>query len=298
MSEEFVGQVSIAKTPPTPPVAIGPGGPPFTIQLDADTANITAGGHGTDGDILLRGTDNAVTVRLDGQQANLRMGGAGADGDILLFPNAGNQNADGTATIHLDGNSGNITVRDSAGNPIFRFEAGFALLDIGGQGNEGDIRVRDNGDNVRIHLDGNSGDIKLSGADFAEEFDVAESERVEPGTVMVFDQEGIVRQSREAYDKKVAGVISGAGGYRPGIVMDKQHGQSNRIPLAVLGKVYCKVDAQYSPIEVGELLTTSPTAGHAMKAGDPLKAFGAVIGKALYELKEGRGLIPMLVSLQ
>jgi hypothetical protein len=70
------------------------------------------------------------------------------------------------------------------------------------------------------------------------------------------------------------------------------------MPVALMGKVFCKVDAQYSPIEVGDLLTTSPTLGHAMKAGDPLKAFGAVLGKALQSLKEGTGMIPVLVALQ
>ncbi len=38
--------------------------------------------------------------------------------------------------------------------------------------------------------------------------------------------------------------------------------------------------------------------GHAMKAENPLKAFGAVIGKALRPLKAGQGLIPVLISLQ
>jgi hypothetical protein len=68
--------------------------------------------------------------------------------------------------------------------------------------------------------------------------------------------------------------------------------------VAVVGKVYCKVDAQYAPIEVGDLLTTSPTPGHAMKADDPLRAFGAVIGKALRGLQSGQGLVPILVALQ
>ena len=65
-----------------------------------------------------------------------------------------------------------------------------------------------------------------------------------------------------------------------------------------MGKVFCKVDAQFGAIEVGDLLTTSPTPGHAMKANDPLKAFGSVIGKALRTLKEGQGLIPILIALQ
>ena len=63
-------------------------------------------------------------------------------------------------------------------------------------------------------------------------------------------------------------------------------------------KVFCKVDAEYGPVEVGDLLTTLPTAGHSMKAEDPLRAFGAVIGKALASHSSGRGLIPVLVVLQ
>jgi hypothetical protein len=82
------------------------------------------------------------------------------------------------------------------------------------------------------------------------------------------------------------------------LVLDKQESGSNRQPVALLGKVFCNVDARYGAIEVGDLLTTSPTPGHAMKACDPLKAFGAVIGKALRPLHEGQGLILILIALQ
>jgi hypothetical protein len=70
------------------------------------------------------------------------------------------------------------------------------------------------------------------------------------------------------------------------------------MPIALMGKVYCKVDASYGAIEVGDLLTTSSTPGHAMKANDPMKAFGSVIGKALRPLDSGEGLIPILIALQ
>lgn len=143
-----------------------------------------------------------------------------------------------------------------------------------------------------------TGDIRLLNADCAEEFDIAAHEAVEPGTVMVLCDEGTLQTSQKAYDKRVAGVISGAGDYRPGIVLDRQDSQQNRMPIALLGKVYCKVDASYAPIEVGDLLTTAPTHGHAMKADDPVKAFGAVIGKALRPLDKGLGLIPILIALQ
>jgi hypothetical protein len=143
-----------------------------------------------------------------------------------------------------------------------------------------------------------TGDIFLVNADCSEDFDVSVEEIIEPGTVMVINQEGALQPSQHAYDKRVAGVISGAGNYKPGIILDKQQSQDNRVPIALMGKVYCKVDAQYSPIEVGDLLTTSPTPGHAMKADDPLRAFGAVIGKALRSLNSGQGMIPILIALQ
>jgi len=143
-----------------------------------------------------------------------------------------------------------------------------------------------------------TGDVTLTGADFAEEFDVTATAEAEPGTVMVLDQHGALRPSQQAYDKKVMGVISGAGDYKPGLILDKKKSSEGRIPVALVGKVYCKVDAQYAPIEIGDLLTTSSTPGHAMKTDDPFKAFGAVIGKALRPLEAGQGLIPIMVALQ
>ncbi len=153
----------------------------------------------------------------------------------------------------------------------------------------------------KLEVNGNivaTGDIRLTNADCAEDFNVSEVALVEPGTVMVLGEEEILLPSHQAYDKRVAGVISGAGNYKPGIVLDKQESQQRRLPVALLGKVYCKVDAQYGAIETGDLLTTSPTPGYAMKADDPLKAFGAVIGKALRPLAAGHSLIPILIALQ
>jgi len=143
-----------------------------------------------------------------------------------------------------------------------------------------------------------TGDIRLTNADCAEDFDVGTDVLVEPGTVMVLGEEGALFPSQHAYDKRVAGVVSGAGEFKANIVLDKKPSESNRQPISLLGKVYCKVDAQYGTIKVGDLLTTSPTPGHAMKADDPLKAFGTVIGKALRPLKERQGLIPILIALQ
>jgi hypothetical protein len=172
---------------------------------------------------------------------------------------------------------------------------GFALYgkkEGGGQAGffDGDVWIRDT---LGVGVD-----IKLAnGQDCAEDFDISEEEPIEPGDVMVLGKEGMLQPSYQAYDKRVAGVISGAGDYKPGIVLDKKQSQKNRKPVAMVGKVFCKVDASYAGIEVGDLLTTSPTRGHAMKADDPIKAFGAIIGKAIGQLEKGCGLIPILVGL-
>ena len=68
--------------------------------------------------------------------------------------------------------------------------------------------------------------------------------------------------------------------------------------MALIGRVPCLVDATTAPIMIGDLLTTSATPGHAMKADDPTRAHGAVIGKALQGQPEGTGTIAILVALQ
>lgn len=143
-----------------------------------------------------------------------------------------------------------------------------------------------------------SGDILLSGAaDCAEQFEVTGSVG-DPGMVMVFDDSERLSACTEPYDRRVAGVISGANRYRPGLILNGGESAANCRPIALIGRVYCKVDASYGAIEAGDLLTTSPTRGHAMRAADPARAFGAVIGKALNRLDGGQGEIAVLVALQ
>jgi hypothetical protein len=149
--------------------------------------------------------------------------------------------------------------------------------------------------NKDIHV---GGDIQLTNADVAEDFEVSGADKFQPGTVMVFGSQGTLAESQHAYDKRVAGVISGAGHYKPGLVLDKQQSDRNRQPVALMGKVYCKVDADFGAVQIGDLLTSSPTPGHAMKVTDSTLAFGTVIGKALSSLTSGRDLVPILVALQ
>ena len=80
--------------------------------------------------------------------------------------------------------------------------------------------------------------------------------------------------------------------------------RENKIPMAITGIVPCKVSDENGPIEIGDLLVTSSTSGHAMKAkaveigGIEIHRPGTVIGKALEELRSGKGVIEVLVCLQ
>src|SRR5262245_62115322 len=74
-----------------------------------------------------------------------------------------------------------------------------------------------------------TGDIFLPGAsDCAEHCDIAGAEQVEAGTVRSISDEGGLAPSRQAYDNRVAGVVSGAGKFKPGIILDKQGSEHSR----------------------------------------------------------------------
>jgi len=60
-------------------------------------------------------------------------------------------------------------------------------------------------------------DVILTGADCAEEFDAHQGAAIEPGSVVAFDDRGALITSNQPYNKRVAGVVSGAGSYRPGV---------------------------------------------------------------------------------
>jgi hypothetical protein len=252
--------------------------------------NLTLGGGGLDGDIILRKSDGKDVVHIDAEQANLWLGGNGDDGDIVLFPtSATNINDPDQATVWLDAQHGNLL--------------------LGGNGVDGDVVLfpsdtiidHINFEGASIHLDGDSGDIILRNADCAEDFDIVDGEQAEPGTVMAIRNDGRLGISTQAYDRRVFGVISGAGDYKPGIILDRnasRFANGIRQPIAMVGKVYCKVDANFGAIRAGDLLTTSENMGHAMKASDTQRAFGAVLGKAMKGFAHGQGMIPILVNLQ
>lgn len=141
------------------------------------------------------------------------------------------------------------------------------------------------------------------GSDLSENFDVrSESEVPQPGMIVSIDPKnpGELALCRTAHDKRVAGIISGAGGVRTGMLMGQAGTKADgKHAVALTGRVYCYVDADAAgPVEPGDLITTSNTPGHGMRVKDHSLASGAIIGKAMTALDKGKGLVLVLVSLQ
>jgi hypothetical protein len=311
MAEEFEGPVVVKRPTGQPPnfeVAKFDG----AVRLDSNA--FVGGTVAARGNVDSEGGVNTGFVKLFGNVQISGEGGAGvigvtcvldcqaddtlsvkhlrAEGDV----NANNVNANNVNANNVNANNvnaNNVNANNVNANNV-KVEGTVNTQDLRAEGN---ISALNNVNAKNVHVEE---DIILSNSDCAEEFDLEDSSMGEPlpGSVMVIGDEGSVRLSTSAYDKRVAGVISGAGAFKPGIILDRQNSDCRRLAVALMGKVFCKVDAEYSPVEVGDLLTTSSTPGHAMKAADPFKAFGAVLGKALRPLKEGQGLIPVLVALQ
>jgi len=142
------------------------------------------------------------------------------------------------------------------------------------------------------------GDVLLPDRDIAEQFEVESPSLCSPGSVMVIGDAGALVPCSRRYDKRVAGVISGAGTLRSAITLGASGDPAPSAKIALVGTAYCNVDADFAPIEIGDLITTSDTVGHGMKAADHSSSFGAIIGKALGSLRSGRGSIPILLALQ
>jgi len=140
------------------------------------------------------------------------------------------------------------------------------------------------------------------GSDLSENFDIAAAEgALKPGMLACIDpfNPGKLVLSSRACDRTVAGIISGAGGIETGMRMGQASSlAAGKHPVALTGRVYAYADAAHGPIQPGDLLTTSDTPGHAMRVTDYGSAQGAIIGKAMTGLSEGKGLVLVLVSLQ
>jgi hypothetical protein len=213
----------------------------------------------------------------------------------------------GRVGIQAEGNASALDFIANGANQPIRFFTG------GGDGSNRRVQIQPNGNvgigttdpEVRLHVAGTTrtGVLEIvGGSDLAEPFPVSGTGRIEPGMLVSIDAEhpGQLMLCTHAYDRTVAGVVSGANGINAGLTM-KQAGTiaDGTLPIALSGRVYCWCDADAGgEIQPGDLLTSSDTPGHAIRVTDHARARGAVIGKAMERLEGGRGLVLVLVSLQ
>jgi hypothetical protein len=142
--------------------------------------------------------------------------------------------------------------------------------------------------------------VHTGARDLAENF--SSDMDLDPGDVvcMGYDEESVIL-SEEPDDGLVLGVVSS----RPGLLLNSDHDVDDggtMFPVALCGRVPCKVVDETGPIERGDLLTSSSTPGHAMKAssvimdGREIHRPGTIIGKAIGSLESGSGTIEVFVT--
>jgi polyhydroxyalkanoate synthesis regulator phasin len=224
----------------------------------------------------LGGSGVLHTLRVDSQ-------GYGSSGEILLYgqPTAGGTS---TRTVELRATE---AADDGASLRLFKMDGTEAInLDAEWGGAGGDSRIW----TQELQITG--------GSDLCEHFEVNGVVEPEPGMVVTIAGTSL-EISRHAYSRAVAGVISGAGGLKPGLYMGQANTEADgQYPVALSGRVYVWADASSGAIHPGDLLTTSDVPGHAMGVVDYEQSHGAILGKAMSTLEEGRGLVLALVSLQ
>ena len=205
-----------------------------------------------------------------------------------------------TPELNLQRGSNTYAIYMNSSNDLAFYNAGTHVVFT----DDGNVGVGTTSPDERMHVIGTvkCTELKITGgSDIAEPFDVKDEETIQPGMVMSIDPDnpGKLKVAETTYDHCVAGIISGAGGIQPGLLMSQSGSAADgEYPIAMTGRVYCKADASKGPIKPGDLLTTSEIPGHAMKVTDYTKAHGATIGKAMTCLEQGTGLVLVLVALQ
>lgn len=185
-----------------------------------------------------------------------------------------------------------LWVGDNSGT-VSRFEV---------QGN-GNVGIGTDIPSARLEVIGHTKTSVLEitgGSDLAEPFEMSHAETLEPGSVVVIDEDnsGKLKLSSKPYDRRVAGVVSGAGGVNPGLTLKQEGIMEKGQNVALSGRVYVKATASNGAIRPGDLLTTSEMPGCAMRASDEAMKPGVTIGKAMSRLENGEGLVLVLVNLQ
>ncbi len=203
---------------------------------------------------------------------------------------------DDSGSTYISG-TGSTHYHNEHGNRI-AFIGNFADVPTGG------MSLSDGDGNRRVvfgvRADGNGYGL-LNGeslGDYAEIVDIAARDGIRPGSVVAYDSAaGGLVAATTANAGRVVGVISGAGGLRPGMVIGSRADGSQDLPVAMSGLIYARVSAEGGAVEPGDVLVPSSVPGVGMRAQDPAAAMGSIFGKALEPWSEevDEGLVLMLV---
>lgn len=206
-----------------------------------------------------------------------------------------------------NGGCGILGVSRFGAGGVFASEQNYSLI-IDGFGNIDDIdsSVKMIGNGKALSVRGEStfdGQVNLNPsaannnenpANIVEYFESDEAEYISTGDIVIASHEGACKigRTQKAYDTRVCGIVSG----NPAVVINNTDKTNNIYPIALSGKILCKVDARENPIMPGDLIVTASTPGCGMKGQiDSFEKVGSVIGKALEPLKEGIGTISVLI---
>ena len=223
----------------------------------------------------------------------------GADGSGEGLARVASSSGQTEISLHADGDSSSVVVDGGRGARAYVGTLGGtqARVQVSNATGDGGVTIRSEGGLGAVLVNGRSI------ADFAEVFELTTRDDVEPGTVMsVADDRGRLAPSTHAYDPRAVGIVSGAGGLHPGMVLGTREDGTTDLPIAISGQVYVRVSNEGGPIGIGDLLVPSGEPGVAMAVDDPRRAMGSVIGKALEPFPDGgsarRGLVRALVMVR
>ena len=237
------------------------------IAIDDDMLRVNGGGnimigdaagpHITIDDDMLRvnGGGN-IGINADNPEVSLHVdGGSGFSPNIpgsgyVIIGDASNQH------MVLDDNE--IVARELIGGSLgdrdlFLNDAGSTFvvvpkLLIQGEVTDGNATIEVEGPDLHLNPDASLGGFVVvpkleitGGADLAEPFDFHDDTGVEPGMAVAIDRErpGLLRVADSAYDRRVAGIVSGANGVHAGLTLaqgrlNRQRSPSRRIDGACL----------------------------------------------------------------